>query len=107
MIGLAVALTTLAISGGPAPKASLASPDSLDRAVRAQAAEEARQTARITRDAVGGFAIELTVTPDDDARFQPDYAAAGKTVRGLGVPRGGQSGSPSFDTLTQTYWWED
>jgi hypothetical protein len=104
-------ITTVALGGSPAAPASPTRATRVDaaveRAVKAQAAEQARQAARITKDEIGGFRIELTVTPEEDARLRPDYAAAGKTVRGLGVPRGGQSGSPSFDTLTQTYWWED
>ena len=43
----------------------------------------------------------------NDILIFPDYERlVVKTVKGFGVPRGGSSGSPSFDVLTRRYWWE-
>jgi hypothetical protein len=55
----------------------------------------------------GVYYYEMTVTDwYRDLLLLPDYGRAVRTVKGFGVPRGGQSGSPSFDTFTQQYWWE-
>jgi hypothetical protein len=36
----------------------------------------------------------------------PSYEMAGKPIRGFGVPRGGDGGSPGFDPILRKYWWE-
>jgi hypothetical protein len=38
--------------------------------------------------------------------IMPEFRPAKQPVKGFGVPRGGQRGSPSFDTVSRKFWWE-
>ena len=63
--------------------------------------------AAVKQAAAASVQAEITVTDLADRGLAvPDYREAGVTLKGFGVPRGGSSGSPSFDVVTRQYWWE-
>ena len=58
-----------------------------------------------SRSESGELRLEVTVTGwQNESLLIPDYPE--RPVKWLGVPSGGMTGSPSFDSVTREYWWD-